>query len=95
MTDREMSTWRPIVEAPRDGTAILCCLRADLVAHTGWSQAASWAGVQVPMRHGGYTTRGINRNWRIAAPVWREGFPDDWIAGWMPLPAPPWEGTTA
>jgi hypothetical protein len=83
-----MTDWRPISEAPKDGTVIWAVLRRDLSAD-GRDDLEVWNGRQVPLRHPGVAPDGFDYGWNIAAPVGHGGFPDRWIAGWMPLPEPP------
>ena len=78
--------WRPISEAKKDGTPIWAVIRADLVEYTGREDLDRWAGLQLPLR---CLPELAKWGWNVAAPVGAGGFPDDWIAGWMPLPAPP------
>ena len=80
--------WQPIETAPKDGTVIWAVLKNDL--HTrGRDDLDVWNGLQLPLRHRGITTSGFDGGWNIAAPVGHGGFPDCWIAGWMPLPPAP------
>jgi hypothetical protein len=72
--------WQPIETAPKDGTVIW----AVLSHHLGL-----WNGLQLPLRHPGLAADGFDIGWNLAAPVGHGGFPDDWIAGWQPLPSPP------
>lgn len=44
-----------------------------------------WRGLEVPLRHPGVAEDGFDVGWNIAAPVGHGGFPDEWIAGWIPL----------
>jgi hypothetical protein len=84
--------WRPISEALKGGPAIWARLHADLSVRTGRPELKIWDGVQVPLRHPGtYTDEGgrvRDHGWNVAAPVGHGGFPDDWIAGWVPLRGP-------
>jgi hypothetical protein len=81
--------WRPIEEAVKGGPAIWARLHADLSVRTGRPALEIWEGVQVPLRHPGTYTdeegRVWDHGWNVAAPVGHGGFPDDWIAGWVPL----------
>lgn len=89
---RARAAWQPIADARKDGTTIWAVIRADLVAFTGREDLDGWAGCQLPIRHTGvYTHEGRewDHGWGVAAPVGCGGFPDAWIAGWMPLPEPP------
>jgi hypothetical protein len=45
-----------------------------------------WQGLAFVGRHHGYTRDGYDMGWAFAAPVGQGGFPDAWLAGWMPLP---------
>lgn len=81
--------WRPISEAVKGGPAIWALLRDDISERKGRPDLRAWDGVQVPLRHPGTYTdeegRVWNHGWNVAAPVGHGGFPDDWIAGWVPL----------
>jgi hypothetical protein len=81
--------WRPICEAIKGGPAIWARLHADLSVRTGRPDLNIWDGVQVPLRHPGTykdeAGRVWDHGWNVAAPVGHGGFPDDWIAGWVPL----------
>jgi hypothetical protein len=81
-----MTDWQPIESAPKDGRRIWAAFRDDIYPDLmpGRGDLERWNGVQVPLR---YICAG--QEWSIAAPVGHGGFPDEWIAGWMPLPAPP------
>jgi hypothetical protein len=74
--------WRPIADAPRDGTRILVVLRRDLPEHVErWRGAvfvAEWPDVP-----------GWLHGWNVAAPGGHGGWSDDDIAGWLPLPELP------
>ena len=84
--------WQPIETAPKDGTPILAVLR-DLVAmFPRRPDLARWSGKYLPLRHNGIADDGFDIGWEVSAPVGHGGFPDEWIAGWMPLPAPPADG---
>lgn len=81
--------WRPIEEAVKGGPAIWARLRDDISERKGRPDLRAWDGVQVPLRHPGTYTdedgRVWDHGWNVAAPVGHGGFPDDWIAGWVPL----------
>lgn len=87
--------WRDISTAPKDGTTIWAQFRDDIYPglHPGREDLKRWNGVQVPLRHPGLASDGFDIGWGIAAPVGQGGFPDEWLAGWMPLPSPPKEPT--
>lgn len=84
--------WRPISEALKGGAAIWARLHADLSDRIGRPELKIWDGVQLPLRHPGTCTdeggRVRDHGWNVAAPVGHGGFPDDWIAGWVPLRGP-------
>ena len=86
-----MTDWQPISSAPRDGTIIWVVMHPKLYPDIKPERAdlERWNGVQVPVRHPGIMDDGFDIGWGVAAPVGQGGFPDDWIAGWMPLPPPP------
>ncbi len=74
--------WLDISSAPKDGSTIWAALRSDL-SEVLKLPYDIWDGQQVPLRHPGLTD---DIGWNIAAPVGHGGFPDEWIAGWRPLP---------
>jgi hypothetical protein len=90
----EGPVWLPIESAPKDRTTIWAVLRDDIYPgiNPQREDLERWNGLQVPLRHPGLTDDGFDMGWSIAAPVGNGGFPDHWIAGWMPLPAPRAEG---
>ncbi|UAB76939.1 hypothetical protein INR77_08770 [Erythrobacter sp. SCSIO 43205] len=83
--------WLPIESAPRDGTRIWACFHPELypVVNSERKDLERWNGVQIALRHPGIADDGFDMGWNVAAPVGWGGFPDEWIAGWMPLPQPP------
>lgn len=83
--------WREIESAPKDGRRIWAAFRDDIypTLRPGRGDLEKWNGVQVPLRY-----LGSGSEWCIAAPVGHGGFPDEWIAGWMPLPPPPTQEQT-
>lgn len=85
----EAAQWRPIEEAPRDGSVIWGALKRDIWDHDGSHHRMS--GIQLPLRHEGTTSSGYDIGWGVAAPLGYGGIPDLWIVGWRPLPAPPVE----
>lgn len=80
--------WRPISEAKKDGSIIWAAMRADLSVIEKREDLKRWEGVQIPLRHPG-VFNDFDIGWSVAAPVGHGGFPDEWIAGWVPLPEPP------
>ena len=93
---RDQDAWWPIDDpehpAPRDGTRILVVLRNPIPLDRGDLRA--WDGVPFVARHPGVPVDGFDIGWNFAAPVGQGGFPDEWIAGWRHLPAPPLSGRT-
>jgi len=81
----QKSKWRPIEEAPRDRTIIWAIFKDDIYPRINSEREnlEVWNGVQAPIRY-----QGDILLWSIALPVGHGGFPDGWIAGWMPLPVP-------
>lgn len=85
------SGWQPIADAVKGAEPIWAIMRSDIYPTLcpGRPDLERWNGVQVPLRHTGITEDGFDIGWAIAAPVGNGGFPDEWIAGWMPMPAQP------
>ena len=83
--------WLPIESARKDGTTVWAVLRDDI--YPGLQPLRDdlkrWNGLQVPLRHPGVVKGGYDIGWSVALPVGHGGFPDEWIAGWQPLPPPP------
>jgi hypothetical protein len=80
--------WQPIETAPKDGTRILVALKNPIPSTR--DDMRPWDGLQFVARHPAVDR--IDMGWNVAAPVGCGGFPDDWMAGWMPLPEPPKQG---
>lgn len=80
--------WRDIESAKKDGTIIWAVFHADIYPRLkpGRDDLERWNGAQVPLRHSGIPESGFDVGWSVALPVGHGGFPDDWIAGWRPLP---------
>lgn len=70
MTD----AWRPISEAPKDGTRIIAW----------WKQARH--PVIVWWNNGGYASFTTGKHDRFGIP---DQYAPDWFEAWMPLPEPP------
>ena len=88
--DTPNTPWRPIAEASKErGSTIWAALRHDLSTFTRRPDLQHWDGLQVPLRHPGIGQDGFDLGWVIAAPVGWGGFPDEWIAGWLPMPKHP------
>jgi hypothetical protein len=87
--------WLPIEEAKKDGAIIWAVFHPRIFPDLkpGRPDLEPWNGVQVPLRHPGifpgYDGEPFDMGWNVAAPVGNGGFPDEWIIGWRPLPAPP------
>lgn len=81
--------WRPISTAKKDGRPVLAIFRSDLVQHTGRESHERLAGMQAILRHPGLVHGDGDIGWNMAAPVGYGGFPDHWLAGWMPTFDPP------
>lgn len=96
----DAAAWRPISEAKKDGSPILAKLRNNIyppVTDESSLRARAdyrWNGLTIVLRHPGLANDGFDMGWNVAAPVGRGGFPDDWIEGWQPLPAPPTKEAT-
>ena len=74
--------WRPIAEAPRDGTRILAVYRQP-------GDERHWNGRIFEVWHEGVTVSGYDMGWALFPG--HGGVPGDWLAGWMPKPSPPVE----
>lgn len=85
----EKALWRPIAEAKKYRTPILVKLRIPAEKINVRPDLKIWDGKQAVMHHIGPANDGFDVGWCFSAPVGAGGFPDEWIAGWMPLPAPP------
>lgn len=83
--------WQPIETAPKDNTVIWAVLRSDIYPAMlpTRNDLERWNGLHLPLRHPGVCDDGFDIGWNVAAPVGHGGFPDEWIAGWKPLPEPP------
>lgn len=81
--------WRPIAKAVKGGPAIWAKMREDLSILADRPDLEIWNGVEVPLHHPGTYQDADGRlwdhGWNIAASVGHGGFPDQWIAGWVPL----------
>lgn len=82
--DRWFALDDPEHPAPRDGTRILVVLNNPVPKD--WND---WDGIPFVARHPGIAKNGFDIGWSFAAPVGCGGFPDEWIAGWRPLPLAP------
>ena len=80
--------WRPIETAPKDRTPVLLAFK-NPIPRPNREDLREWDGLQIVARHPGVMEDGFDIGWNMAAPVGHGGFPDDWVAGWMPLPTPP------
>lgn len=80
--------WRPMSEAPKDGTSVLLLTKRP-IPREDRPDLDIWAGLQFVGRHPGLADDGLDIGWSFAAPVGNGGFPDDWFVGWQPLPTPP------
>jgi hypothetical protein len=79
---------RPMVDAPKDETPILAVFRPDIyptVCPTR-DDLERWNGHWAVLVHRGLAPDGYDIGWAFAAPVGHGGFPDSWLAGWLPLP---------
>lgn len=72
--------WMPIERAPKNGVCVLLKLK-DPIPEPAHLDLYRWSGIIFVARHTGFEEAG----WQFAAPVGQGGFPDRWIAGWLPL----------
>lgn len=79
--------WRNMSTAPKDGTRILIAFKKHLSQVR--PDLERWEGLQFVARHYGICDNGFDGGWNFGAPVGVGGFPDDWLAGWQPLPESP------
>lgn len=74
--------WHDISTAPKDSTPILVRLKDTLP-----DRQENWVGRAFVASHPGLADDDFDIGWSFAAPVGMGGFPDEWIAGWLPIPA--------
>ena len=83
--------WRTIESAKKDRTVIWAALHPDIYPRIEPERKdlERWNGVQICLQHPGVYEkdgRAWDHGWWVAAPVGNGGIPDEWIAGWRPLP---------
>ena len=82
--------WQDIATAAKDGTTIWAVLYPDIYPRLSQDRDHKrWNGVSVPGRNSSLLNDGYDIGWNVVLPIAGGGFPDDWIAGWMPLPEYP------
>ena len=69
--------WRPMETAPRDGRPLLLLGNSNAPERCAWMHSLIFIG----------RATGGCMDWSFAAPVGMGGLPDEWFAGWQPLPA--------
>lgn len=72
--------WHPIATAPKNRTDVLVILKPALPDHV----SERHAGRCFVALHPGVATDGFDMGWSLYPGY--GGVPDEWIAGWMPLP---------
>jgi len=78
LSNADSVLYRPMSEAPKDGTPVLLKLReGDVPDH--------WKGVVFVGRNPGLMDDGKDLGWNVAAPVGHGGFRDDQFVGWRPV----------
>lgn len=87
----EADGWRPIETAMKGGAPIWAAFHPAIYPdlEPNRPDLERWNGRQAAISHPGITKDGLDIGWNMAAPVGHGGFPDNWIVGWRPLPAPP------
>ncbi len=73
---KEQMALMPIESAPRDGTPVLARFERNLP-----EACSEFSEITAVLRD-----RGDGSSWCFAAPVGHGGFPDEFLAGWFPLP---------
>lgn len=85
--NRRVPAWgppRPMAEAPRDRQRVLLLLKDPIPRDR--KDLRDWDGVPFVGQHIGVQPDRLDIGWQFAAPVGQGGYPDDWFAGWWPLP---------
>lgn len=85
------ANWLDISNAAKDGTVVWAAFRTDIypALRPNRPDLEIWNGLQIALRHPGLARDGFDVGWQIAAPVGHGGIPDEWIAGYLPLPEHP------
>lgn len=73
--------WRSMKSAPKDGAPVLLKVKEVLPRPDDRLAGVQFVGRNVLGRDD------YDYGWSFAAPVGYGGIPDEWLDGWMPLPA--------